>query len=90
MSAAKTGTPMADSCSARTWRVTVLPVPVAPAIRPWRFIIAAGIWTTASGWVVPSSTPRPRPTTGALGGVGRGDAGGEVGGLGLVGHGRGS
>ena len=31
-----TGTPAADSPSASTCTVTVLPVPVAPAIRPWR------------------------------------------------------
>ncbi len=35
-SAMKTGTPMREKLSASTWRVTVLPVPVAPAIRPWR------------------------------------------------------
>ena len=49
MSAVNTGTPWADSCSARSWRVTVLPVPVAPAMRPWRLHIAVGTWTTASG-----------------------------------------
>ncbi len=31
-----TGTPAADRPSARTWSVTVLPVPVAPVMRPWR------------------------------------------------------
>ena len=36
MSARKTGTPAADSCSAISWRVLVLPVPVAPATRPCR------------------------------------------------------
>src|SRR5688572_22318568 len=35
-SAAKTGTPAAEKPSARSCRVTVLPVPVAPAIRPCR------------------------------------------------------
>ena len=39
-SATKTGTPAADSCSARPCSVFVLPVPVAPAIRPCRVIIA--------------------------------------------------
>ncbi len=36
MSATKTGTPAFDSWPASSWRVLVLPVPVAPAIRPWR------------------------------------------------------
>ncbi len=35
----KTGTPMALNCSASTLSVTVFPVPVAPAIRPWRLAI---------------------------------------------------
>jgi hypothetical protein len=34
MSARKTGTPAALSCSAMTCRVLVLPVPVAPATSP--------------------------------------------------------
>ena len=38
-SAANTGTPIRLKASAITCRVTVLPVPVAPAIRPWRFDI---------------------------------------------------
>ena len=37
MSARNTGTPMSEKDSAMTFMVTVLPVPVAPAIRPWRF-----------------------------------------------------
>ena len=49
MSARNTGTPAADSCSARSWRVLVLPVPVAPAMRPWRFIMASGMHTSGSG-----------------------------------------
>ena len=35
-SATNTGTPCAEKPSASTWSETVLPVPVAPAIRPWR------------------------------------------------------
>ena len=35
-----TGTPMAENCSASFCSVTVLPVPVAPVIRPWRFASA--------------------------------------------------
>jgi hypothetical protein len=34
-----TGTPMALNPSARRWSVTVLPVPVAPAMSPWRLAI---------------------------------------------------
>ena len=44
-SAAKTATPAAESCSATTWSVRVLPVPVAPAISPWRFIVRSGMRT---------------------------------------------
>ncbi len=33
-SAMKTGTPIAENCSASTRRLTVFPVPVAPAISP--------------------------------------------------------
>ncbi len=63
-SAATTATPAAESCSAIVWSVTVLPVPVAPATRPWRFIIFSGICTTASGASLSSCTPRPRSTVG--------------------------
>ena len=35
-SAMKTGTPASEKPSARTLRVTVLPVPDAPAMSPWR------------------------------------------------------
>ncbi len=38
-SARKTGTPIREKLSASTFRVTVLPVPVAPAIRPCRLAI---------------------------------------------------
>ena len=40
MSAMNTGTPMAENCSASFCNVTVLPVPVAPVMRPWRFASA--------------------------------------------------
>ena len=59
-SATNDGTPAAESCSARSCSVFVLPVPVAPATRPWRLAIASGTWTTAPGWSLPSCTPRPR------------------------------
>ena len=39
MSAMKQGTPAWLKDSASTWRVTVLPVPVAPAMSPWRLAI---------------------------------------------------
>src|SRR4051812_22988702 len=63
-SATTTGTPCAASCSAITCSVLVLPVPVAPATSPCRFIIASGTWTTASGATAPSCTPRPSTTVG--------------------------
>ena len=49
MSATTTGTPAADSCSAKPCSVLVLPVPVAPAIRPCRFTIDSATRTCASG-----------------------------------------
>ncbi len=61
-SAAKTGTPAAESCSASPCSVLVFPVPVAPAMSPCRFIIASGILMTASGTSLPPWTPRPRST----------------------------
>ena len=39
-SAMKTGTPSRENPSARLCRVTVLPVPVAPVIRPWRLALS--------------------------------------------------
>ncbi len=53
MSAANTGTPFAASCSASPCSVRVLPVPVAPATSPWRFIIASGMRICASGTASP-------------------------------------
>ena len=59
MSAANTGTPAAEICSAINCRVLVLPVPVAPATRPWRLSIDSGICTLASvtGWSASIRTP---------------------------------
>ena len=59
MSAAKTGTPAALSCSAISCRVLVLPVPVAPATSPCRLSIPSGIrmWVLVS--VVASSISPP-------------------------------
>ncbi len=48
MSAANTATPCADSCSASSCRVLVLPVPVAPATRPWRLSMPRGMRIRAS------------------------------------------
>ena len=39
ISARNTGTPISEKLSAMTFMVTVLPVPVAPAMRPWRLAI---------------------------------------------------
>ena len=49
MSAANTGTPAAEICSAISCRVLVFPVPVAPATSPWRLSMLTGIRTTAAG-----------------------------------------
>ncbi len=48
MSEMNTGTPAFDSSPARSWRVLVLPVPVAPAISPWRLSIESATWTRTS------------------------------------------
>ena len=64
-SATKTGTPAVDRPSAMSCSVFVLPVPVAPATRPWRLSIASGTCTTASAATAPSWTPRPRSSAGA-------------------------
>src|SRR5690606_29058424 len=51
-SATNTGTPIREKPSARVIRVTVLPVPVAPATRPWR-LARAGSRVTGTSSVVP-------------------------------------
>ena len=56
---------VADSCSASTWSVFVLPVPVAPATRPWRFIIASGTRTWTAGMASSPRMPAPKVTPGA-------------------------
>jgi hypothetical protein len=43
-SAMNTGTPMREKLSARVCSVTVLPVPVAPVIRPWRLARPGSRW----------------------------------------------
>ena len=61
MSAANTGQPAAETCSAMSWRVRVLPVPVAPAISPWRLRKPSGIPTSTvvSGGSAPGAAIRP-------------------------------
>ena len=53
MSAAKTGTPAREKPSARTCNVTVLPVPVAPVIRPWRLPNLRS--STSYLWLLPTT-----------------------------------
>ena len=77
-SAAKTATPAAESCSAMTCSVLVLPVPVAPAIRPCRFIILSGTRTAASGTSAPSCTPTPSSIAAPAGRVCPGDRRAEI------------
>ena len=43
----KTGIPLSDNVSAKTCRVFVFPVPVAPAIKPCLFRVFKGIFTIA-------------------------------------------
>ena len=50
MSAMNTGTPIEENCSASFCRVTVLPVPVAPVIRPWRFASAGSSASSAESF----------------------------------------
>ena len=64
MSLMKTGTPASLSCSASTWSVFVLPVPVAPATSPWRFIMASGTRTWASGRACSPSMAAPKVSAG--------------------------
>ena len=66
MSARKTGTPASLSCSAISCSVLVLPVPVAPAIRPCRLSIASGMRTGASGCAAPPTTSAPSSRAGPV------------------------
>jgi hypothetical protein len=52
-SATNTGTPCAESCSAMSCSVFVLPVPVAPATSPCRVIMRSATCTVAAGSIVP-------------------------------------
>ena len=64
MSATKTGTPCAESCSVMSWRVLVFPVPVAPATKPCRFIMAVGMATFGSCTTPAPSIAAPSEMTG--------------------------
>ena len=64
MSAANTGTPAAESCSASSWSVLVLPVPVAPATRPCRLSIGSGIRTGTPVRVLASTISPPSSRAG--------------------------
>ena len=66
MSATKTGTPAFDSWPAISWSVLVLPVPVAPAIRPWRLSMLSATWTRASLASSPSSIGLPSTRPGSV------------------------
>ncbi len=65
MSATKTGTPALDSWPAMSCRVLVLPVPVAPAMRPWRLSIDRAIWTRVSLNSSPSCIALPMTSDGS-------------------------
>ena len=65
MSATNTGTPASDSWPASSWSVLVLPVPVAPAMSPWRFSIDSATWTRASFATSPSSIGAPSTSAGS-------------------------
>jgi hypothetical protein len=54
------GTPASDRDSTICCRVFVLPVPVAPAISPWRFIVESGIPTDTVGTTDPPYIAPPR------------------------------
>ena len=57
--------PAADSPSARSCRVRVLPVPVAPATRRWRLNMAVGIFAVVPGTRAPPSMRVPMVIVGA-------------------------
>ncbi len=54
-SAMNTGTPILEKFSARVCSVTVLPVPVAPVIRPWRLARPGSKWHSVSAFLAISS-----------------------------------
>ena len=60
----RTEEPFADRPSARSWRVRVLPVPVAPATRMWRLNMGSGILALTPGTRAPPSMSVPIVTAG--------------------------
>ena len=66
MSATKTGMPAFEAWPARSCRVLVLPVPVAPAMSPWRLSIDSAIWTRVSLKSSPSSMALPMIRLGSV------------------------
>ena len=60
MSINNTGIPFSERFSANTCSVFVFPVPVAPAINPWRFKVFKGTLTRAFVMVSPPSIAAPR------------------------------
>ena len=65
MSAANTGTPAAEICSAISCSVLVLPVPVAPATSPCRLSMLTGMRTPAEGTGASSSITTPSSMAGS-------------------------
>ena len=64
-SATNTGTPRSDSWPAISWRVFVLPVPVAPATSPWRFTIDSGSRIRVAVSTSSPSIAPPKTTAGS-------------------------
>ncbi len=64
-SATNTGTPAAESWPAMSCRVFVLPVPVAPATSPWRFVVESGSVTRTSDRTSPPSIGLPSTIAGS-------------------------
>ena len=60
ISITKEATPWWESCSTKACSVLVLPVPVAPAMRPCLLIVRRGMFTSTSGMTSPSKIPFPR------------------------------
>jgi hypothetical protein len=51
----KTGTPISERASASFCRVTVLPVPVAPVMQPWRLASWGSRHSCPPAWVAMGS-----------------------------------
>ena len=55
-SAKNTGTPASENASARTFKVIVFPLPVAPAIRPCLFALSSKIYCPSKSEFNPTNT----------------------------------